>query len=66
MYSITSVCKDDILVCFAEQKNYDKVKEKLKNMKDSDMKYLASKLADDYCNQLYWISLKSIFEDRFL
>jgi len=66
MYPITSVCKEDISNCFIGEKNYDEVKKRLKNMKVNEMKYLASKLADDYCGQLYWISLKSIFKDKFL
>ncbi|MFC1816092.1 hypothetical protein ACFL0M_09130 [Thermodesulfobacteriota bacterium] len=35
-------------------------------MDDREMRQLASKLADDYCNQLFWDSLRIIFEDRFL
>lgn len=35
---------------------------------ESDMKRLASKLADDYCEQLYWTSLeilaKHIIENK--
>lgn len=30
------------------------------------MEILASKLADDYCEQLFWDSLKVIFESAFL
>ena len=73
MFSITSVCKADIIGMYIEGVNtrdkieeMKQVEERLKKMSKADMKYLASKLADDYCEQLYWISLKNIFEDKFL
>jgi hypothetical protein len=33
---------------------------------DDDMEFLARKMADDYCDQLFWDSARIIFEDRFL
>lgn len=63
MFSVTSVCKDDLRDSFSGNK---KVLKKIDELDETDMEYLASKLADDYCNQLYWQSLKIIFEDRFL
>jgi len=35
-------------------------------MTDEDMENLAGKLADDYCEQLFWNSLKTIFESKHL
>ena len=40
-----------------------KMLEKIKKLTDADMKTIATKLADDYCEQLYWDSLKIIVED---
>lgn len=65
-FKITSVCKEDILQAFEGRDDLDKVKERLKTMYEGDMSYLAEKMASDYCEQLYWDSLRIIFEDRFL
>ena len=62
-YPITSVCKDDIFHVFG---NDSEAKEAITKMDDGDMETLASKLADDYCNQLYWDSLKVIVEMVFM
>lgn len=35
------------------------------NVSDDTMEHLASKLADDYCEQLFWISLRVLAEDYF-
>lgn len=34
----------------------------IKKLTESDMKKIASKLSDDYCEQLYWNSLPIIVE----
>jgi hypothetical protein len=67
-YPITSVCKDDIIRAFGDddKKTKRKVRARLKKMTKDEMIYLAEKLADDYCNQLYWDSLRYIFKDKFL
>ena len=62
-FPVISVCRDDIIQAF----NYDpSLEENVMLLKDHEMEYLASKLADDYCEQLFWASLKSIFESNFL
>ena len=61
-FPITSVCKDDIIHAFNNDADIKKIVEKLD---DSDMETLASKLGSDYCEQLYWDSLKIIFELTF-
>jgi hypothetical protein len=66
LFKITSVAKADILYVFEDSDNFEKIKIKIENMDDGDMEELASKLADDYCEQLFWDSLKIIFELRFL
>jgi len=66
MFSITSICKADILDAFKEYDNFDIVKKRVEELDDADMKHLASKMADDYLEQLYWDSLRIIFEYQFL
>jgi hypothetical protein len=66
MFPITSVCKADILQAFEGSDNLEQVKQRIAKMDDGEMKYLSSKMADDYCEQLYWSSLKIIFEEKFL
>ena len=62
-FSITALSKGDIIEAFDGDLKINKL---VKNLSDDDMKYLASKMADDYCNQLFWDSLKIIFDEHFL
>ena len=48
-YPISSVHKDDL-----KDAGFN-----TKNVSDSDMKYLADKMSDDYCEYLFWESLKT-------
>ena len=67
MFSITSLCKVDIVQAFTDVKQITpEISRKIESMTDDEMKYLASKMADDYYNQLFWDSLRIIFIDRFL
>ncbi len=65
-FSITAVSKSDILYVFKDTDLYQQVKNRVTKMDNTEMESLASKLADDYCTQLFWGSLRIIFEDRFL
>jgi hypothetical protein len=65
-FSITAVSKSDILYVFKDTDLYQQVKDRVTEMDNTEMESLASKLADDYCTQLFWGSLRIIFEDRFL
>lgn len=51
-FPITSVSREDL-----EEIGFD-----TSNVDDSTMEYLAKKMADDYLEQLYWISLRIIAE----
>ena len=62
-FPITSVCKDDIFHIFGDD---SKAKKAINKMDAGDMETLASKLADDYCDQLYWDSLKTLVELKFM
>ena len=67
-YTITRLHKDDIINSFEcePEKTKNAVKKKVKTMTDTEMKYLADKLKDDYVDQLFWQSLRAIFTDKFL
>ncbi len=65
-YKITSVCKEDILAAFEGRDELPEIKKRLMEMTSSEMERLASKLSDDYHNQLFWDSLRIIFEDGFM
>ena len=65
-FPITSVSKEDIIHAFQNTDIADLVKERVVKMDDGEMNKLASKMADDYCNQMFWNSLRIIFEERFL
>ena len=52
-FNITSVSRDDL-----EHLNFD-----VSNVSDADMVQLASKLGNDYCDQLFWDSLKILAAD---
>lgn len=54
-FPITSVSREDL-----ETLGFDAF-----NISDDTMEHLASKLADDYCEQLFWISLRVLAEDYF-
>lgn len=62
-FPITSICREDIIHAFTDNPDAQKI---VRNLDDGDMEILASKLADDYCEQLFWDSLKVIFESSFL
>jgi hypothetical protein len=67
MFNITSVCRADIVQAFSDVDALnEEISDRINKMEDDEMQYLASKMADDYCNQLYWESLRVIFVDRFM
>ena len=60
-FRITSVHREDIEKCF-EEAGKPELAKRAKKLTDSEMDYIADKLADDYCNQLFWGSLEIIAE----
>jgi len=66
LFPTTSVSKKDIIHAFQNTDIADQVKERVAKMDDAEMKELASKMADDYCNQMFWNSLRIIFEENLL
>jgi len=62
-FPITSICRDDIIHAFSGNPDAQQI---ARNLDDADMEILAEKLGNDYCEQLFWDSLKIIFESIFL
>ena len=56
-FSITSLCREDLT---NQEIGYSR-KNALK-ITDDQMKNIASKMADDYCQQLFWESLDIILD----
>ena len=56
-FKITSVCKTDLRTTFENEKE---IFDKIDSLTNTEMKYLARKMADDYCDQLFWSSLHQI------
>ena len=63
-FQITSICKEDIIHAFdnSDREILESIKQIVAEMDDSDMKKLASKMSDDYCERLFWDSLREKFE----
>lgn len=57
-FEVSSVSREDVAEVLG--------KDKANSLTDSQMERLASKMNDDYCNQLYWNSMKIIATDLFL
>jgi hypothetical protein len=57
MFEITSVSRADLL-----NKEVGFTRKQALQVSDEQMRRIASKLADDYCNQLFWSSLCIIAE----
>lgn len=59
-FPITSVCKEDL-------RGREGIDEQVLNVVTADeMEYLASKMADDYCEQMFWGSMESIYNYRIV
>lgn len=62
-YIITSVCKADLREHFEGNKE---ALARINELTNTEMMYLAAKMCDDYCNQLFWESMANIFRSRFM
>lgn len=70
-FNITSVCKDDLISHYTVKyskipKRLKKINNVIKSMDCDDMRRLAEKMANDYVEQMFWISLEILFESMFL
>lgn len=57
-YEITSICKDDLIASGFDKKDIDE-------LDDSQMTRLASKMANTYLENSYWIDLDILVTDLF-
>jgi len=62
-FPVTYLSKDDIIHAFPDN---PEVKEIVNNLDEIDMRDLAFRLGNDYCEQLFWESLRIIFESNYL
>ena len=62
-YVITRLHKDDLRSLFRKDKHALEI---IDNLSDTDMEYLAQKMANDYVEQLFWDSLDTIFRELYL
>lgn len=65
-FHITSICRNDIIQMIDDSKGGDELKKlmlikEVSKLTDDEMKWMASKLEDGFCNCCFWDMLK----DRF-
>jgi len=62
-YPITSLCKEDIMQMLDDREELTEERKKfIEELNDTEMEWIASKLADGFCNCCYWLHLKDRFE----
>lgn len=62
-FEITSVCRDDIYQAFSDvDKMTPALKKRIKRLTDGEMRGIASKMSDSFCECCYWQSLISIMQ----
>ena len=54
--------KDSFVISEVSREDLEEVGFDTSEVSDTTMEYLAKKLGDDYCEQLFWTSLKIIAE----
>lgn len=64
-FPISRLHRDDIKHLYEDNSNYEKICDSVDNLSDQEMEYIARKLGDDYCEQLFWTSLQLIYEEHF-
>ena len=57
-FEVSSVCRADLI-----SEGFDE--EKVANLKDYEMEYVASKMGDAFCDTSYWIALREIVNRIF-
>lgn len=61
-YDITALNKDDIIACYEGTDEIEDVKKAVAELTPSQMRYIARKMADSFCDCCYWDALKYRFE----
>lgn len=54
--------KDSFVISEVSREDLEELGFDISEVSDTTMEYLAKKLGDDYCEQLFWTSLKIIAE----
>ena len=69
MFPVTSVCIEDIIQMIEDNNDMEEddlrkvfLIKKAKELEENDMKWIAGKLADGFCNCCFWDILKDRFE----
>lgn len=67
MFPITSVCIGDIIQNIEDDNSTDELQKiflikRAKKLNKNQMKWIAKKMADDFCNTSYWDSLTERFK----
>ena len=62
-YVILRLTKDDIRNTIENDGNEKELLEKIDALDDTQMKYLANKLGELYCEDDYWETLRNLFLD---
>jgi hypothetical protein len=70
-YQITALSKDDIRCLYDDLESkkperFRQIMELIDSMDDIEMRDLACDMASDYLEQLFWSSLRILFEQNFL
>lgn len=69
-YNITSICKDDIIKAFedikADELKLLSIKKKVEYFDGRLMKWIASRMAEEYLECCYWDTLRAIVENYLL
>jgi len=55
--------KEEFVISVLSRADLEGIGYDTSNISDEEMQRLADKLGDDYCDQLFWISLKVLAED---
>ena len=57
--------KENFIIATLSREDLNELGFDTSTVSDETMQQLANKLGDDYCEQLFWISLKTLAEERF-
>ena len=61
-FDITSLHKDDIIACYEGSDEEEDVRKAVAELTPDQMRYIAKKMADSFCDCCYWEALKCRFE----
>lgn len=62
LYPITSVSKEDILTHFEDHDDYENIKKVVSKLTEQNMKAIAKRMENYYCDNGFWTDLESAYE----